>query len=255
MRNIRNALLNYHYTSVDEFYDGSQGGQDAAGNSTAAMISTAVNNGTSIIDYTGHGNYDRWVTSSFTNSNVSALTNNGKLPFIFSVACQNGNFTGYTCFAETWLRSNNSTGNPIGAVAFYGSSVNQAWVPPMYAQDDFISLLTSNSNTSFGALCYNACLGMISSYGVQEFRHWHVFGDPSLTVIPHRPCPPIVNFVSTSTTPIIVTTNTTIVSCGDINVQYVKVQNGAKLILDAAGEVNIISNFEVELGSEFEIKY
>lgn len=54
----------------------------------------------------------------------------------------------------------------------------------------------------------------------------------------------------------IVTTDTTVTNnCGDINVQNVKVQNGAKLILDAAGEVNIISDFEVELGSEFEILY
>ena len=62
-------------------------------------------------------------------------------------------------------------------------------------------------------------------------------------------------FISTSVnfTNQIVTTNTTVTSCGDINVQNVKVQNGAKLILDAAGEVNIISDFDVELGSEFEI--
>jgi hypothetical protein len=53
----------------------------------------------------------------------------------------------------------------------------------------------------------------------------------------------------------IVTANTTVTSCGDINVQNVKVQNGAKLILDAAGEVTIISDFEVDLGSEFEIVY
>ena len=85
----------------------------------------------------------------------------------------------------------------------------------------------------------------------------------------------IVNFTGTVTTPITVTTTTTITSCGDINVQYVKVQNGAKLILDAGGNINvqyvnvinnstlildagnettIISDFEVELGSEFEIK-
>jgi hypothetical protein len=50
-----------------------------------------------------------------------------------------------------------------------------------------------------------------------------------------------------------VTVNTTVTSCGDINVQNVTVTNGAKLTLDAAGEVNIISNFEVELGSKFEI--
>ena len=52
----------------------------------------------------------------------------------------------------------------------------------------------------------------------------------------------------------IVSTNTTVTSCGDINVQNVTVINGAKLTLDAAGEVDIISDFEVELGSEFEIK-
>ena len=67
-------------------------------------------------------------------------------------------------------------------------------------------------------------------------------------------CPTIVNFIGTVNNPVIVTANTTIVSCGDINVQNVKVQNGAKLTFDAAGEVNIISDFEVELGSGFEIK-
>ena len=67
-----------------------------------------------------------------------------------------------------------------------------------------------------------------------------------------------VNFKGTSTNPIIVNyyyTPTIIKSGRDINVQYVKVQNGAKLILDAPGEVNIISDFEVDLGSELEINY
>lgn len=36
-------------------------------------------------------------------------------------------------------------------------------------------------------------------------------------------CPTIVNLIGTVTTPITVTANTTIVSCGDINIQYVKV--------------------------------
>jgi subtilisin family serine protease len=61
-------------------------------------------------------------------------------------------------------------------------------------------------------------------------------------------CPTVVNFTNQT-----VTANTTVTSCGDINVQNVTVTNGAKLTLAAAGEVNIISNFEVELGSEFEI--
>ena len=59
-----------------------------------------------------------------------------------------------------------------------------------------------------------------------------------------------INFINQT-----VTADTTVTSCGNINVQNVKVQNGAKLILDAGGEVNIISDFEVESGSEFEIVY
>jgi subtilisin family serine protease len=41
----------------------------------------------------------------------------------------------------------------------------------------------------------------------------------------------------------------------DINVQGVTVKNNSKLILDASGKVNIIKDFDVQLGSEFEIKY
>jgi hypothetical protein len=50
-----------------------------------------------------------------------------------------------------------------------------------------------------------------------------------------------------------VTTNTTVTSCDDIIVQNVSVTNGAKLTLDAAGKVNIVSGFNVALGSRLEI--
>jgi subtilisin family serine protease len=49
-----------------------------------------------------------------------------------------------------------------------------------------------------------------------------------------------------------VTANTTVTGC-NINVQNVTVANGAKLTLDAAGET-ILSNVEVQLGSQLEIK-
>ncbi len=62
-------------------------------------------------------------------------------------------------------------------------------------------------------------------------------------------CAVPVNFTNQT-----VTTNTTITSCGDIHVQNVSVQSGAKLTLDAAGETVINGNFEVDLGSELEIE-
>ena len=44
-RNMRSILLNYGYTSVYEFYDGSHGGQDASGDPNPNMIIPVVNNG------------------------------------------------------------------------------------------------------------------------------------------------------------------------------------------------------------------
>jgi hypothetical protein len=51
-----------------------------------------------------------------------------------------------------------------------------------------------------------------------------------------------------------VSTNTTVTSCGDINVQNVTVTNNAKLTLDASNETVINGEFEVTSGSELEIK-
>ena len=194
LRNIRTDLLNYHYTSVAELYEGSQGGEDAPGDPTDAMVGAEVNDGVSVINYTGHGSITRWSTSGFSSSDVNVLTNTGKLPFIFSVACVNGDFTDNTCFGESWIRAtDNTTGMPTGAIGFYGSSINQDWSPPMEAQDEFNALLVSEGNISFGALCFNASCSMMDKYGsanasagTKNFLTWIIFGDPSLSVIPNN---------------------------------------------------------------------
>lgn len=193
-RNIRTDLLNWHYTGVDEFYDGSQGGADAANNPTPAMISSSINNGVSIINYTGHGSSTNWTTSGFSITDVNALTNDNKLPFIFSVSCVIGNFTSMTCFCESWLRAENAnTGNPTGAIGIYGSSINQSWSSPMHAQDEFNRLLVNEDYATFGALCYNSSIAMMDNYGTDGenmFLTWHIFGDPSINVLPEDNPPP-----------------------------------------------------------------
>jgi len=193
-RNIRTSLLNWHYNAVSELYDGSKGGSDAAGNPSSTMLRDLVNAGVSIINYTGHGTTSSWITTGFSNYNINALTNDNKLPFIFSVACSNGNFTSSSnCFAESWLRAKNSnTNKPTGAIGFYGSSISQDWAPPMQAQDKFNELLVKGHYLRFGALCYASSWSMMNVYGDQTgesganmFLTWHIFGDPSLVVIPH----------------------------------------------------------------------
>ena len=179
MAQIRTWLLGAGYTLVDELY---------GSGATAAQVSSGVNNGRGIINYCGHGSSTSWVTTGFSISHVNALTNVGRLPFIFSVACVNGQFSGGTCFAEAWLRAT-SGGQPTGAVAMYASSINQSWAPPMEAQDEFNLLLTQlepNTYFSYGALCYAGSCSMIDHYGgdgVSMFLTWHIFGDPSVRIV------------------------------------------------------------------------
>ncbi|RJP75245.1 MAG: T9SS C-terminal target domain-containing protein, partial [Candidatus Zixiibacteriota bacterium] len=175
MNYIRDDLMHYTYTLVDQIYDPS---------ATSAMVSNAMNNGRSIVNYCGHGSNTSWGTTGFNNTAVNNLTNDNMLPFIQSVACLNGNFTGTTCFAEAWLRASHN-GEPSGAVAFWGSSWSQSWAPPMYAQDEFIDLMCAETVQAYGALCFNGAMkmnDMSGTTGNNETDHWTIFGDPSLQV-------------------------------------------------------------------------
>ena len=188
-RNIRTQLLAYTYASVEELYDGSQGGNDASGNPSSSMLSTIVNSGVSVINYTGHGSQTSWVTTGFNNTAVNALNNADAHPFVWSVGCVNGDFNGLTCFAETWLRATDNSGAPAGALSMMASTINQSWDPPMEAQDEFNAILTesysNNIKRSFGGISMNGCAKMNDTYGSQGTEMtdtWVLFGDPSVMV-------------------------------------------------------------------------
>ncbi|MCK9399490.1 MAG: C25 family cysteine peptidase [Bacteroidales bacterium] len=162
---------------------------------TIAMVSNAVNTGTSVINYTGHGWPDGWGTTGFSSTNVAALTNENKLPFIISVACNNGDFDLGTCFAEAWLRKENG-----GAIMFMGASISQPWSEPMRGQDYFMDVLiggydysahpgqdginTTEQRTTLGSMIFNGltlmCVESGGSADWETATTWNFFGDPSI---------------------------------------------------------------------------
>ena len=175
MNNIRTDLLGYGYDPVDQIYDPT---------ASAAQVSAGLNAGRGLVNYVGHGSTTSWGTTGFSNYNVNSLSNTGMLPVIFSVACVNGNFQSSTCFAEAWLRAG-SAETPTGAVAFYGSTINQSWAPPMCAEDEYIDLLCADADMTIGALMYSGSAQMIDEYGTDGFdmyATWHIFGDPSMPI-------------------------------------------------------------------------
>ncbi|HRZ41880.1 MAG TPA: C25 family cysteine peptidase [Bacteroidales bacterium] len=195
VRNMLTDLMGFTYTGNVEYYEGSQGGNDAAGNPTAANVQTGVDAGGSVILYTGHGSNTSWGTSGFSNTNVAALSNTGKWPFVWAVACVNGNFVSTTCFAEAWLRATKND-QPVGAVAYFGSTINQSWDPPMEGQDEMVDILKegypSNIKRTFGGLSISGCMKMNDTYasaGDEMTDTWTIFGDPSLQVTTTSPLP------------------------------------------------------------------
>ena len=222
MRRIRYDLLDYHYTMVDEFYDGSHGGQDASGDPSYTMVSNALNQGRGIINYCGHGSTYSWGTSGFDTSDINNLENDHMLPFICSVACYNGNFDYSTCFAEVWMRATNNDA-PAGAIATFMSSHAQAWRPPMRGQDEIVDILVgsyaNNRKITFGGLCISGCMEMNDDYGYagyEETDYWHIFGDPSVQVRTRTPTNLTVAYpqmITQSTTTIPITVDAAYARC------------------------------------------
>ena len=183
---IRDDLLEYTYTSVHRDYSNVP---DVT--SSAAMISEHINAGVSIINYCNHGYPTSWAVFNYGNSHVNALTNNNKLPFIISVACNNGEYSYYTtCFAEAWMRAtNNTTGEPTGAIGGMFSYISQPWTPPMYGQDEMNDIIvesySNNIKRTMGGVSLNGNmkildLGSNSDAYKATYNTWHLFGDPTL---------------------------------------------------------------------------
>ncbi len=173
---IRDDLLAYGYTVVDQVYDPG---------ATAGDVRAALEDGRGIVSYCGHGSMTSWGTTGFDVGDVAALHNPGMLPFIHSVACNTGEFNHGTCFGEAWLRAT-SGGQPTGAVAAYMSSISQSWNPPMAAQDETVDLLVAEDYVTVGALFFAGSGRMMDEYGwdgTAMFDTWHLFGDPSLRVV------------------------------------------------------------------------
>lgn len=217
INNILTDCSNYGYTT----YTNHQ-----SGGSTSAL-SSLINAGAGVMFYCGHGSDTAWTCGwTFSVTNVNALTNDDELPFIFHVACVVGNFKNQTCFCESWMRATNN-GNPTGAIANCGSTINQSWEPPMTAQDEMADIMVAASKRTFGGVYANGMFEMIDvhgSGGESMADTWTCFGDPSVQLrtpgTPDGPASgpigPTANFTADNTTVVMGSTvNFTDTSSGD----------------------------------------
>jgi hypothetical protein len=188
IENLRTDLLGFGYSTVYQDYYNVSGYPS----SSTSTISNHINSGVGIINYCNHGSQTSWQSHNYSNTHVNALTNNNKLPFIFSVACLNGKYDySSDCFAEAWMRAtNNSTGEPTGAVGTMMSYISQPWIPPMWAQDEFVDILvesySNNIKRTWGGAAINGLFAIFDNYSTSNasalgtYQAWILYGDPTL---------------------------------------------------------------------------
>lgn len=98
----------------------------------ATMVNNAINSGSFLLQHRDHGMETGWGEPSYTNSNISGLTNTD-LTFIFSVNCLTGKFNyGSESFAEKFHRYkyNNLNSGALGLIA--ATEVSYSFVNDTY---------------------------------------------------------------------------------------------------------------------------
>ncbi|MBR3710569.1 MAG: choice-of-anchor J domain-containing protein [Bacteroidales bacterium] len=258
IENLRTDLLNYGYNTVYQDYKSVSGYPS----SSTTTISNHINSGVGIINYCNHGEETGWQSHYYMNSNVNALTNNNKLPFIFSVACLVGkyDYSSGDCFAETWMHATNSN-TPSGAVCGAFSYISQPWIPPMWAQDEFVDILVESYNNnikrSFGGAAINGMMAIFDNYSTTEtsavgcYKAWVVYGDPTLMM--RTKTPQAMNVTHSGTLPMGTSTYSVSVSNGVGAVATITDANHnilGKATVGSNGTANIAINGTLTAGTD-----
>lgn len=113
---FRDRLLDFGYAQVDTvFFPPSYPG--------TSSISQSINEGVQIISYRGWGDANGWHYPSFHIPDLANIYNGQKMPIIYSIVCNTGDFANSVnpSFGEAWMRMG-TTASPNGAVAFVGPS-------------------------------------------------------------------------------------------------------------------------------------
>ena len=140
-----------------------------------SQILTALNNGSLLVNYNGHGAEQQWSFSDLFNSSDAASLNNGaRLPVYLLIDCLNGLFQDVyeQSLAESLILAPNG-----GAVAVWASSGFTEQTPQVSMNLTFLHEFALHPSEPLGRIVLNA---KASTTDNDVRRTWILFGDPSL---------------------------------------------------------------------------
>lgn len=167
------------------------------GDPTADIVA-ALNEGTLLVNYAGHGSVDKWGTWAqgriFENANIAALTNGDRLPLVTAANCLNGFFpgpSGQTALAEALQR--HPTGGAAAVWAPTGLNYPSAQRALLAA---FYGAMAQNPAAAVGqaATAAKLAVGGQSALHDELVDTYVLFGDPAMqlawpqaSAAPHGP--------------------------------------------------------------------
>ena len=183
-----------------------------AWNGDSTDIINQINSGVFFILHRDHGRDNGWEHPLFNTRNTESLRNGNKLPVVFSINCNSGNYASWNgpCLAEALLRKQNG-----GCIATFASTqesysgFNDAFALGLFDAIFPDSMLMPNfpnfQNTytlrspeyKLGHVMRIGLEKMDEVYGVEEFDNtrrytheiYHLFGDPSMEIYTDTPTP------------------------------------------------------------------
>lgn len=128
--NVNNGYntVYYYKNNTDHVPAGVTVSGSSASRTVATELRNLYNRGIGFVNYSAHGDWDRWHTPSFTVTHVNSMTNTGKPSFMIGNCCLSSKFDKRVCFAEALLRQSHGA----GAVAYIGATNSTLWEQDFY---------------------------------------------------------------------------------------------------------------------------
>lgn len=156
-------------------------------NATTADISSSINEGRSIVNYSGHGSTNSWQgptsNGGYDQADVRSNSNAGMYPFVISNACVTGSLAVSECFGETWLKVTEK-----GAIGFWGASNNSYWDEDDYLQRQlYTHIFPLDATPALGVIVNLTKLDLYTHYGntsdvAYYFDMYNLLSEPTLSL-------------------------------------------------------------------------
>lgn len=120
--------VTYYKNNVSHYPDGVVVTGSSAISSVTNSLLNLYNDGVGLINYSAHGDWDRWYRPTLTVSNANSMTNAGMPSVMIGNCCLSNKFDMSVCFGEALLRR----GDNAGAVAYFGATNSTYWAEDFY---------------------------------------------------------------------------------------------------------------------------